>query len=440
MANSSVIKSFLVGLGFGVDDASLSKFNKAIASATLKVGALYASTKLAAAGIVKGISDVSKGFEQMGYEYHIIAPAINKALVLRRELLKSYQLAGINIRKVVKDSINLNLSLTKTRFAFEAIYKSVASRFFERLTKQSDIFRQKIYANMPKIQRALEGFVNFVFKALDITNTLGERLWSILGRVYEFFVMLDRVTGGWSTAILAAITAWKAFNLSFLATPLGIILALGVALLTLWDDLQNFKEGKGSLINWGSQTTQIIVGVIGTIASLVAGFYAASAAVGAWEAVTTAIKGVGAALKATALAQWLLNIAMRANPIGLIITAVAALIALLGVLYYKWEAIKKGFSGFFGNFGSQLTGISPNVIKNLQNTKNGVPVTQPLGSAGTSNNSLTNQSVSQQTTVNVQGVPDAKGVGNTVSGVMAKNNQDLVRNMQGSVSPGVILK
>src|ERR1019366_5580168 len=108
LGDANVIKSFLVGLGFGVDDASLAKFNKAIASASLKVAALYGSTQVAASGIVLGISKISEGFEQMGYEYRIIAPAINKALTLRRELLKAYSAAGINIVKVIQSSVRLN--------------------------------------------------------------------------------------------------------------------------------------------------------------------------------------------------------------------------------------------------------------------------------------------------------------------------------------------
>lgn len=419
-----VIKSFLVGLGFGVDDASLSKFNKAITSATLKVTALYAATKVAAAGIVKGISEVSKGFEQMGYEYHLIAPAINKALVLRRELLKSYQLAGINIRKVVKDSINLNLSLTKTRFAFEAVYKSVASRFFERLTKQSDLFRTKLYANMPRIQRALEGLVNFVFKALDITNILGARLWSILGRVYDFFVMLDRVTGGWSTKILAVAAAWKFFNLSFLATPLGMLLSLGVALLALWDDFMTFREGGESLIDWGGETVRTMIGVAAAIGTVAVAIYGV---VGAMRLYTTVAGAVRAASAAWAAVQWALNAAMVANPIGAVIAAVTTLIGLLGVLYYKWDAIKQGFS----SIGSLFSGLGAGIL-------NFAGGGAPLG-VGSNTANTTNQTVTQQTNISVQGVPDAKGVGNLVSGVMAKNNFDLVRNLQGSVRPGGVL-
>lgn len=424
--NPDVIKSFLVGLGFGVDDASLAKFNKAIASATLKVTALYASTKLMSAAIVKGISDVSQSFEQMGYEYHIIAPAINKALLLRRELLKSYTLAGINIRKVIKDSINLNLSLTKTRFAFEAIYKSVASRFFERLTKQSDLFRQKIYANMPRIQRALESFVNFVFKALDVTSILGNRLWSILTRVFDFFVALDRVTGGWSTKILAAVAAWKAFNLGFLATPLGMLFSLAAALLTLWDDFMTFREGGKSLINWGSETTKMIVGVTASVVALAGAIYAVVAAMRLYATVASLVRAAAASWTAV---QWVLNAAMAANPIGLVIAGVATLIGLLGVLYAKWDSIK----GIFSSVGGFLSGIGAGVL----NFAGGGP---PLGAqAAASNNNTSNQSVNQQTSINITGVPDAQGAGSAVAGVMQRTNFDLVRNLQGSVRPGGVL-
>ncbi len=82
-----VIKEFLVGLGFGVDAASLSKFNKALTSSTLRVSALYGAINLTAGAVVASIEDISKGFEQIGYDYHIIAPAINKTLLLRQEML-----------------------------------------------------------------------------------------------------------------------------------------------------------------------------------------------------------------------------------------------------------------------------------------------------------------------------------------------------------------
>lgn len=410
--NGEVIKSFLVGLGFGVDDASLAKFNKAITQATLKVTALYASTKLAAAGIVYGISEISEGFEKLGYEYRIIAPAINKALVLRNELLKAYRAAGINITKVVQNSVRLNMSLAKTKFALEAIYKSVGSRFFELLTKQSDNFRNQLYKYMPRIQAGLEKFIKFIFKAFEATTTLTVRLFSILQRVYDFFVKLDKATDGWSTIILGVIAAWKLLNLSFLATPLGMLIAGLTALLALWDDFKTFQEGGKSLIDWGSQTTKTIVGIVTAVSALAA-------------VIGTVLLGI----KAWALAQAALNAIMLLNPIGLIIAGVTALIALLTTLAVKFGYLK-GVGDFFSNLGEKVMGfVGGNASTNLQNNPVGRQVQNPAGSI---QNSQTNQNVQQQTNINVIGSADANSIGKSVANEQSKVNFDMVRNMKGA--------
>lgn len=412
--NGDVIKSFLVSLGFGVDDASLKRFNQAIASATLKVTALYASTRIAAAGIGLGISKISSDFEQMGYEYRIIAPAINKALALRRELLKAYSAAGINITKVIQDSVKLNFSLAKTRFAFEAIYKSVASRFFALLTKQSDAFRKKIYENMPKIQAALERFVNFVFKAFEALTALGDRVWSILSRVYDFFVALDKATNGWSTIILGAAAAWKILNLGFLATPLGMLFTLATTLLTLYDDFKTFQEGGESLINWGSETTKLMVGLAGVIG-----------------AVGVAIAGVVLAMKAWAVIQAVVDglLIFGLGPLGLFLAAITAIGAAIGYLLFKM-GIFKDLAGTLSGFGGKILSFvgGANVAQNLQN--GGVPQVSPVG-AGVQN-SQTNQNVQQQTAINVIGSADAGAVGKAVASEQGKVNFDMARNMKGA--------
>lgn len=410
--DGDLIKSFLVGLGFGVDDASLSKFNKSIASATLKVTALYASIKVTSAAILYGISKISEGFEQMGYEYHIIAPAINKALLLRRELLKAYTAAGINIRKVVKDSINLNLSLTKTRYAFEAIYKSVASRFFEAITKQSDIFRNKIYANLPKIQNYLERFVKFIFKALDATTQLGIRLWSILGRVYTFLKDLDEATSGWSTKLLALVAIWQAFNLSFLATPLGILFSLGVAILALYDDFKTFQEGGKTFFNW-TTFIPVINGVKDALQSLL----------GVLRAISETIGNVVLAFTQLFRHDWRSSIDSLTD----------ASKNLLNVWSHFLDVFQK-----VDSLGAHINDWILNTL-GLQNTAlQGVFGSHPpLGTQGS--NSQTNQNVKQQTTINMTGVPDAAAAGKAVAGEQKNVNFDLVRNLRGSVRPGGVI-
>lgn len=411
-----VIKSFLVGLGFGVDESSLNKFNKAIASATLKITALYTATDAAAAGIGYGITKVSEGFEQMGYEYRLIVPAVNKALVLRRELLKAYSAAGININKVIQNSVKLNFSLAKTRFAFKAIYDSVASRFFPLIIKQSELFRAKLYANLPRIQEVLERFITFIFKAFDATLQLGSRLGSILGRIYDFFVALDKATNGWSTAVLAIVAAWKALNLTFLATPLGLLFTLATTLLALYDDFKTFQEGGKSLIDWGSDTTRTILGLVTALGAVAAAVYAVSAALKAWAAV-----------------QAVINFLLVANPIGIFIVAIGILIAALTALYIKLAGVKNFFSGIGGKVIEFFGGVNAaaNVADNLQNNPTSNAPINPLGSGAKS--SQTNQNVNQQTSINVIGTADPHGTASAIAGQQARVNYDHVNNLKGSV-------
>ncbi|WP_458454427.1 hypothetical protein [Methanobrevibacter sp.] len=59
---------------------------------------------------------------------------------------------------------------------------------------------------------------------------------------------------------------------------------------------------------------------------------------------------LGTALKSTAVAQWLLNIAMDANPITIIIIAIIALIAILGYLYFNNEQVRNAINGLGQTF------------------------------------------------------------------------------------------
>ncbi len=407
------IKEFLVKLGFEVDDSSLSKFNKALATATIRVTALYTSIQALSAGVLYSMSKISEGFEEMGYEFRLIAPAINKTLYLRQELLKSYRATGTNILQVVRNAVLFNLSMTKTKYAIEAIYKSTAAKFFPLLTKQLDIFRQKLYANMPRILSGLEKFVKVLFTAFDVTVQLGMRVWSILSRVYDFFAKLHDATDGWSTVILGVIAAWRLLNLSFLATPLGMLLAGFVALIHLWDDFKTFQEGGESLIDWGSETTKMILGIVGAITAL-----------------GTAIGTILLALKAWGLAQTILNAILLLNPIGLWITGITALIALLTALAAKLGYLK-GMGNFFSGFGGKIMEFAGgNAATNLQTATAPNFGTQPIGS--NINNNSSNQNVNQQTSIIVQGSSDANSVGKSIANEQGKVNFDLIRNLRGA--------
>lgn len=86
----------------------------------------------------------------------------------------------------------------------------------------------------------------------------------------------------------------------------------------------------------------IVLGINGAVTGIV------SVAVGQS---TIALTAYNITTKAVTAAQWLWNAAMTANPIGLVIVAIAALIALVVVVIKKWDEWGAAFSLIMGPLG-----------------------------------------------------------------------------------------
>jgi hypothetical protein len=272
-----------------------------------------------------------------------------------------------------------------------------------------DLFRGKIFANMPKIQNALMKFVNFIFKAFDATIQLGTRVWSILSRVWSFFTDLDKATDGWSTKILLAIAAWELLNLSFLATPLGMILTGLLAILALWDDFEVWKEGGKSLFDW-SAAVPIINGVKAALSSLA----------DVWRKFVDVVFDLVLAFQEL----------FKGDTQGFFDNLKDAAKDLLGVFTKLWDVLKytQGVFDSVGNvISSKLSGIFGQ--GNAAPALAGIMQPSPLMPQGGD----VNQRVSQETNILVQGAADAKAIGQEVAGQQNRVNFDMVRNMRGAV-------
>lgn len=96
-------------------------------------------------------------------------------------------------------------------------------------------------------------------------------------------------------------------------------------------------------IQWLIDNLPLIeAGVVG-----IATAFAAWKITGIITAVTTALAGMSAAEVVAAAKTWLLNAAMAANPIGLVVTAIAALVAAFVVLWNKSEKFRNFWKGLW---------------------------------------------------------------------------------------------
>lgn len=175
----------------------------------------------------------------------------------------------------------------------------------------------------------------------------------------KFHGMMERqsqTVGGKFSTVMDNVREQVAGMFDQIKSPLSDLLdAVNAALPPLFSMVQGLFGAFASGIRFVIQFRTELALVAGVVATAWAVSKAYTTALMVYKGVQTAIM---VATKAWTAAQWLLNVAMNANPIGLVITAVAALVA--GVVYC-WNKFA-GFRAFLLTMWDTIKGFG-NVIK-----------------------------------------------------------------------------
>jgi len=150
---------------------------------------------------------------------------------------------------------------------------------------------------------------------------------------------------------------------------------IGAALLPIIEKILPVLTRLG---NWASNNTGVFLAIAGVIGGLAVSVMAVNAAMAVTTAVTTAATAAKslfaivtgtqtAATEAATVAQTGLNASMLANPVGLIVIGVVALVAALVVAYKKFEGFRNIVDAVFGFIKTAVTG-SIDVIKGYFST------------------------------------------------------------------------
>jgi len=324
--------------------------------------------------------------------------------------------------------------------AFESVAVKLMPKFRAQIKSITDsmvAFRKKVMENMPKAIEAIMPIINIIMRVAEAFIKIVARIASGAMTVIGWFLKLNEATGGWAGYILAAAAAWKYLNLSFLATPLGMLLSLAAVVALLIDDFLTFKEGGDSLIDWGSGfgivmqgVTAALTGFLAYLALSKAAVIAMTIATNAWGVATAIMNGVMAAARTAVL---LFNLVLYANPIGLVVAAIVALIAAGALLIANWDTVKAWFASFFdwllagfnkvAEWGGKVAGVF--------GFGGGAPASAPSPQAQAAINGG-GQNVNQQTQIVVQGSSDPAATARAVSGEQGRVNADMARNMRGA--------
>ena len=228
-----------------------------------------------------------------------------------------------------------------------------------------------------------------------------------------------------------------------------IIKALTDGFKALPGPVQTVIGGIGGFVAIGTALVGIL-GIVGTVISTVQTGLAALRSITLLSTIAT---------QAASAAQWLLNIAMSANPIGILIIAIAALILLLGYLYFNNEQVREAINGLgetFMQVGQIMYDIFVNainwIITSLQNLWNYIITLGGLlpQSVNLTGNQILNTVIRvmafiatlplQLAMVFTNMIANALGFGNNFSQNLLRAGQNAVNNLINQIrrAPGMI--
>lgn len=208
------------------------------------------------------MGDLGARFEQMPYYLsNAYAQALGideKTLMAMREGMGQFgdeyretlAKAGMDSQEAAKSSHEFMNEVRSLGAAFVILGQKVATTLTGKLAGDLRRFRDGVVDNFGRVAGIVEKVARGVLLVADVVSTLALRGMQAIGAVVDWFNGLDGTVKTIIETVAALGIAWKLLSAGFLATPIGRIVALGTAILALYDDYKVWKEGGKSLIDW----------------------------------------------------------------------------------------------------------------------------------------------------------------------------------------------
>lgn len=202
-----------------------------------------------------------------------------------------------------------------------------------------------------------------------IVQWIGEKLAEAVRFVTELFGSW----GQWFTDNHESIQAFIDMLAGFVTGLWDIIKPIGDSVWNTFKDvIQKISDIFQGFFTWVLDNKEIVVAAVGAIT---AGLLAYKAAVGISALIDAFKSGIVAttiAEKAAAVAQWALNAAMNANPIGLVIAAITALVAGFVLLWNNCEDFRNFFINMWKEIQKSVKSVINGILSGIESFVNGI--------------------------------------------------------------------
>ena len=319
------------------------KANFVIKKAALPAAAAVGALGVALVGATKAAMEDQAAQAELARTLSISASATDAQIAANEELISKMSLASGIADDALRPALASLARGTKDLGQAQeglSLAMDISTATGTDLTTVSDALAKAYQGNFKGLRALSPEMATLIKEGADLNTVM-----DVLGGTFG---------GATATAAGTAEGQMKRFGIAISEAKENI----GAALIPVVEKALPLLTAMGSWAQENTTTFLIIASVIGGIGVAI---LAANAAIRIWT--------LGAQI-ATA-AQWLWNAALTANPLGLIVVGIAAVIAILAILYTKFEGVRKVVDNVFGFIKDVVMG-SVDVITTYVQTVLGV--------------------------------------------------------------------
>ncbi len=296
------------------------KANFAIKKAALPAAAAVGALGVALVGATKAAMEDQAAQAELARTLSISASATDAQIAANEELISKMSLASGIADDALRPALASLARGTKDLGQAQeglSLAMDISTATGADLTTVSDALAKAYQGNFKGLRALSPEMATLIKEGADLNTVM-----SVLGGTFG---------GATATAAGTAEGQMKRFGIAIAEAKENI----GAALIPVVEKALPLLTAMGSWAQENTTTFLVIAGVIGGIGIAI---LAANAAIRIWTLGTQI---------ATA-AQFLWNAALTANPLGLIVIGIAAVIAIIAILYTKFEGVRKVVDNVFG--------------------------------------------------------------------------------------------
>ncbi len=165
--------------------------------------------------------------------------------------------SGVNMGRATEDSRAFMHELRILGSVFDILQAAATSALVRTIGPHLRSFREFLLANSGRIASAIGEIGDATVKAGRFFADMAVAAYKSVSDIIATYSGLDNSTKEAIKTVGLLLAAFLAINSAALATPIGAIAALAGALVFLHSDFQKWKDGSGSLIDWGSWSKEL---------------------------------------------------------------------------------------------------------------------------------------------------------------------------------------